>query len=94
MYCEALLALHLRSSDPTRSRLGGGAMEAPQGRWEGPIQKVCNMRAGAFTPWQQVAQDKQAWQELEALFVQTLVPRRRASEVPQGRWMIGHTPPS
>lgn len=70
-------------------------MGAPHGRGEEPIQKVCNTHTGVLTPWQVFAQDKELWQQLEARFVQMLVPRRSASSVPQGRWMmIGETPPS
>lgn len=94
MYRETLRALHWRRSDPPRSRLGGTIMGAAQGMWEDPLQRVCNMHTRVFKPQQQLAQDKQVWQELEALFVQTLMPQGRASEVPDGRWILGDTPPA
>lgn len=89
MYHETLRALHWRRVDPTRNRLWGSIMGAPQGRWEDPVGrwedpicKLCNMHTRVFTPWQQVAQDRHVWQELKAQFVQTLLPQRRVSEVP------------
>lgn len=81
MYRETLRALHWRSSDTTRSRLGGRMMGAPQETWEDRVQKVCNMRlAGA--------------RGTNRTDVGAAMSVRRASEVPQGRWMIRDTPPS
>lgn len=62
-------------------------------RWEGPIQDVCNANAGIFTPWQTVAQSKDAWGVLEATFVQVRARVAHAhSTVARGRWMIAETP--
>lgn len=81
-------------SDPTRSRLGQHRMGRPRTRWEDSLQETCNKHSAAFTPWQVLAQDKDAWAALEAEFIQRHVrTSREQAAVPRGRWMIFETPP-
>lgn len=65
----------------TSGQMGGLSSEGVQHAYQG------------LTPWQQVAQDKQVLQQLEAFFAQRLLPQHEVSVVPHGRWVIGDTPP-